>query len=209
MDELRVSILSFDFSCKHPVSCSLRCEVFLLHPGRAFSWVSPSGPPPQLFKDRMIHRVKDFTAGPESVVVGPSPDNRIELDHDLSRRAILVFFDDSSNLFEERLHVLLRGTRQYSSIVVLTYVLTEEVEAVLNGGDDGFLLRQGESSFLQECFDAWFHLLFEKVFGCSCDNKVIGIPCQINFRTLPICWPGEVFPKMLAETIEGHIRNHG
>ncbi len=140
MDELCVSILPFDFSRKHPVSCPLRREVFLLHPGGTFSWVSPSGPPPQLFKDCMIHRVKDFTAGPKSMVVGPSPDNRIEFHHDLSRRAILVFLDDSSDLLDERLYVLFRGTRQYSSIAVLAYMLTEEVEAVLNSGDDGFLL---------------------------------------------------------------------
>src|SRR5204863_6752638 len=106
MHQLRASILLFDLSCKHPVSCPLRREVFLLHPGRAFSWVSPSGPPPQLFKDCMIHRVKGFTAGPKSMVVGPPPDNRIEFHHDLSRRAILMFFDDPSDLLEERFHVL-------------------------------------------------------------------------------------------------------
>ena|SRR2546421_2286480 len=98
MHELRASILLFDLSCKHPVSCPLRREVFPLHPGRAFSWVSPSGPPPQLLKDRMIHRVKDVTAGPKSVIVGPSSYDGVELDHDLSRRAILVFFDNSSDL---------------------------------------------------------------------------------------------------------------
>src|SRR5260370_28895441 len=98
MDELRASILLFDLSCKHPVSCPFRRAVFPLHPGRAFSWVSPSCPPPDLFKDRMIHRVKDFTAGPKSVIVVASSYVAIHLDHELSRRCILVFFDDSSHL---------------------------------------------------------------------------------------------------------------
>ena len=98
MHELPVSFPVLDFSCEHPVIGAFCCEVFLLHPGRAFSWVSPSGPPPQLLKDRMIHRVKDVTAGPKSVIVGPSSYDGVELDHDLSRRAILVFFDNSSDL---------------------------------------------------------------------------------------------------------------
>src|SRR6266516_2651140 len=115
MDPLRASILPFNLSCKHPVSCPFRCEVFLLHPGRAFSWVSPSGPPPQLFKDR--------TAGPEAMVVGPSPDDRVEFYHDLARGAILVCLDDPSDLLQERLHVLFRGGRKYSPIVVLAYML--------------------------------------------------------------------------------------
>src|SRR5258706_4094129 len=176
MDTLRASILPFDLSCKHPVSCPFRREVFLLHPGRAFSWVSPSGPPPQLFKDRMIHRVKDGTAGPKSMVVGPSPDDRVEFYHDLARRAILVFLDDPSDLLQERLHVLFRGGRKYSPIVVLAYMLSEEIKTILNRGNHRFLLRELESSFLQKRFDAWFHLVFQKFFGCSCHDEVIGIP---------------------------------
>src|SRR5205809_5017067 len=98
MDVLRASILLFDFSCKHPVSCSLGREVFLLHPGRTFAWVSPPGPPPQLFKDSMIHGVEGGTAGTKSMVVRPSSYHGVELYDHLSSRTLLVFLDHSSNL---------------------------------------------------------------------------------------------------------------
>src|SRR5579884_532110 len=78
MNELRASFLFFDFSREHPIVCALCCKVFLLHPGRTFSWVSSSCPPPYLFQDRIIHGVQDFTAGPEAMIVCPSSYDRVQ-----------------------------------------------------------------------------------------------------------------------------------
>src|SRR2546427_1870179 len=105
MDKLRVSFLVLDFSCEHPVVSALCGEVFLFHPGGAFSWMPPPGPPPHLFKDRIIHGVEGFTTGTEPMVIGPSTYHGVELHNQLSSRTILQFFDGSSNLFQERFYV--------------------------------------------------------------------------------------------------------
>src|SRR6266516_1774832 len=94
VNELRVSFLVFDFTCKHPVLAPFCREVFLPYPGCAFSWVSPPGPPPQLFKDSMPHGVEGFATRTKSVIVRPPPYDRVQLHYDLSGRAILVFFDN-------------------------------------------------------------------------------------------------------------------
>ena len=135
------SILLLDFSCKHPVILSLRREVFLLHPGGAFSWMSPSGPPPQLFKDSMIHGVEDFTAGPKPMVVGPSPDNRIELhDRVVQQSYPLMFLDNSSDLLQECFDILFRGSGKYYSILYLRTCCPRKSKPSSICGDDGFLL---------------------------------------------------------------------
>src|SRR6266550_4916390 len=58
MDQLLVSFLIFNFSGKHPVHRSNRGKVFLLYPSGVLAWVPPSGPPPQLFEDCIVHGVK-------------------------------------------------------------------------------------------------------------------------------------------------------
>ena len=88
MHELPVSFLVLDFSCEYPVIGAFCCEVFLLHPGCAFSWMSPSGPP-HLFKDSIVHGVEGFATGTKPMVVGPSPYYRIELYNQLPSRAVL------------------------------------------------------------------------------------------------------------------------
>jgi len=72
VNNLRVSFLVPDFSCKHPIVRTLGCEVFLPYPGCAFLWVSSPGPPPEFFKDCTIHGVKGFAAGSKSMVICPS-----------------------------------------------------------------------------------------------------------------------------------------
>ena len=52
--------------------------------------------------------------------------------------------------------------------------------------NDGFLLRQLESPLLQERFDERFHLMFQKFFGDTCHDEVIGIPCQVDLRAVPL-----------------------
>src|SRR2546421_3414194 len=89
MNKLGVSLFILDFSCEHPVIRALCPEVFLLHPGCAFSWMSPSGPPPHLFKDSIVHGVEGFATGTKPMVVGPSPYYRIELYNQLPSRAVL------------------------------------------------------------------------------------------------------------------------
>lgn len=181
---LRLSFLVLDFSCKHPVVTADGDEVFLLHPGRAFFGVSSPGPPPQLFEDRTVHKIEGFATGPEPMIICPSSYHGIKLDGHLSSRAILVFFDDPPNFLQERFHVLFGRHGQNHAVAVLAYMLSKEVETVLDMSDDRLFLRQLESSFFQERLDEWFHLLLQKSFRCSCYHKIVGIPCHVHFWTL-------------------------
>lgn len=84
MDELLVSLLVLNFSGKHPVSCSLCGKVFLLDPGGAFVWVPSPGPPPQLFKDCIVHGVEGFATCAEAMIGGPSSYYWVEFHYQLS-----------------------------------------------------------------------------------------------------------------------------
>src|SRR5713226_7030924 len=101
MDGFCLSIFTFDFPCKHPVSCAFFSKVFPLYPSSTFPRVSPSRPPPQLFVNCVIHIAEGLATGTETMVIGPSTYYRVELHDKLSSGAILQFFDDSSNLFQK------------------------------------------------------------------------------------------------------------
>src|SRR5260370_1663190 len=79
MDQLLASILIFNFSGEHPVHRANCREIFLFHPGGAFAWVSPPGPPPQLFEDRVVHAVEGFPPFTQPMIVSPSPYNTTHL----------------------------------------------------------------------------------------------------------------------------------
>lgn len=88
-------------------------------------------------------------------------------------------------------------------------MLSKEVEAVLNVRNDRFLLREGESPLFHECFDERLNLLFEKLFGSSCYDKVISVPCQIDFGAVPLLRAREPFQQLLAQTVQGRVRDRG
>ena len=91
MDQLLVSFLILNFSGEHPVHRANRREIFLFHPGSAFAWVPPSGPPPQLFEDRVVHGVEGVATCAEAMIGRPSSYDRVQLHKQLPGRAIPVF----------------------------------------------------------------------------------------------------------------------
>src|SRR5260221_12334886 len=91
MDQHLVSFLILNFSGEYPVHCSNCGKIFLFYPGGAFAWVSPPGPPPQLFEDRVVHGVEGSAACTEAMIGRPSPYHRVKLHDQLSGRASFVF----------------------------------------------------------------------------------------------------------------------
>src|SRR6266446_2275145 len=142
MDQLLVPFFLFNFSGEHPVHRANCREIFLFHPGGAFVWVSPPGPPPQLFEDRVVHGVEGFATCAEAMIGRPSSYDGVQLHNQLSGRAIPVFLDGSSNLLQECANILLRGGRQNFPVWVLAYMQSKEIEAVLDMRDHCFLLRE-------------------------------------------------------------------
>ena len=91
--------MAYDFNRTHieqisdigiPVLCLLGCEeapftvtdrskIAGSNPSDLFTWVSSFGPIPEIFEDAGIDVAKGFLGTRMAMIVGPSPDNRIEL----------------------------------------------------------------------------------------------------------------------------------
>jgi hypothetical protein len=64
--------------------------------------------------------------------------------------------------------------------VVLTAMLSEKVESLLNVRYLGFLFREFQASFAQKIGDEGFDFRFQYLFGDACNNEVITVPHQID-----------------------------
>ena len=113
-------------------------EVFVLDPSSRFVVVSFPGPLPYHLKDGTIYILKDFLTDHMLVIPGPSSNERVEQQDQISGCGSLVFLHDFSDFFQERFHVLL-GRFDNELTVVLAYMLSEKVEAVFNMCNEGFL----------------------------------------------------------------------
>jgi hypothetical protein len=122
-------------------------------------------------EDRVVYADEGFLAADVPVIVGPSPDEGIELPYQMSRCRLLVSLDDSSDFAQERLHILLGG-RYQELASVLAHLLSEKVESVLDVGGDGFLPGEFQTALLQELGDQWFDPFFQQRFGVAGDEKV-------------------------------------
>ena len=77
------------------------------------------------------------------VVIGPTPNDRVELDDQVMGRRRRLLLDDRSDFVQECLGVLRRwGAEQLiaSPAFILAQALSEKVESVLDMGNAGFLL---------------------------------------------------------------------
>ena len=73
-----------------------------------------------------------------TVIVSPSPDDRVEYPYQVGLFRSAVSLDRTAHLFEEGVHVLLRWCRQNLPIMS-PQVLPKEVEAVFDMRDAGLL----------------------------------------------------------------------
>jgi len=66
--------------CKEtPIAVTNGSEITISYPMGTLIRVSPFSPVPEVFKDARINIVKGFFGARVAVVVGPSPDHRVEL----------------------------------------------------------------------------------------------------------------------------------
>ena len=138
-DRMDCPISSKQFSTEDPIVPSHRVEVFLPDPCVGFLGMSPLGPLPQHREDGVVHFAEGGFAHNMSVIVGPSSNFRVELCYQMSGVCLLVILHDFSDLLQERFDVLVRGFDEEFPLV-LAYILSEKIEAVLNVGDEGFVL---------------------------------------------------------------------
>src|SRR5258708_2130971 len=130
-------------------------EVFVLDPSSRLVVVPFPGPLPEHLKDGTIYILKDFLAHHMLVIPCPPANERVEQQDQISRCGSLVLLHDLSDFFQERFHVLL-GRFDNELPIVLAYMLSEEVEAIFNMRHEGFLSREGQSSFPHELLHEGF-----------------------------------------------------
>jgi len=79
IDDLGFTALRL-LGCKEtPIAVTNESKVTISYPMGTFVRVSPFSPAPEVFKDARIKIVKGFFGARVAVVVGPSPDHRVEL----------------------------------------------------------------------------------------------------------------------------------
>src|SRR4051812_5590066 len=100
--------------------------------------MSPLGPLPESLKDGAVHGLEATLAHHMSVILCPAPNDGIELGDQDSCWHLLLRFDQRSDFPKKRLDVLARRLDQHLA-VVLAYVLSEKIKAILDMRDGGFL----------------------------------------------------------------------
>jgi len=134
--------LTLHFSIKDPIVPFDGLEVFLRDPGIGFLGVSSFHPPSQCSIDRVVYVMKHVCADDVAMILCPPPNDGIEHQDQSARRQRVVLLDDVPELFQVSKHILLRWFNQQFvllSCFVLAYVLTQEIEPILNMRDAGFL----------------------------------------------------------------------
>jgi len=89
----------------------------------------------------MVHPVERVFSRAVLMVVGPTPNDRIQLTNQHALADRLVRADDSTDFLQEHVRVLLRRFHQWFA-VVFAEVLSEEVEPLVNMSDAGLVRRE-------------------------------------------------------------------
>src|SRR6266702_5475308 len=133
-------------------------EVFVLDPSSRFVIVSFPGPLPQHLKDGTVYILKDFFAHHMLMIPCPSSNERVEQQDQVTSSGSLMVLDHFSDFFQKRFHVLFRRLDDELA-VVLAYMLSEKVEALVDMRNKGFLRRECSPSFLHELLHERFDFL--------------------------------------------------
>src|SRR6266851_8307394 len=118
--------LFFCGSEEHPVVSCNGLEVLLRNPFISLSWVFPFHPPPHRSIDLVVYRIEGFFAHHMLVIVGPSPNDGIELYDQFSSTESFIGLHHVPYLFQKGMNILLRRFDQQLvpfSRLVLAYVL--------------------------------------------------------------------------------------
>src|SRR5664280_297042 len=113
-------------------------EVALPHPVGCLLGMATTGPGPQRLEDSVVHSRKGTRTGHMAMERGPTPNHGVELLDQLACRGLPTLPDGRSHLVQERMYVLGRRSDAHPAAIGLQ-VLSQEVHAIVDVGDDGFL----------------------------------------------------------------------
>src|SRR5919199_6267366 len=98
------------------------------------------------------------------VIIRPAANFGVELRYQPVRWSLFVGLNELSDVRKKRVHVFLRRTCEKLS-VVLTDMLSEKVESVLNVRHGGFLWRECQAALLEEGPHQGFDFGCQDLFG--------------------------------------------
>lgn len=133
--------LTIHLSEEDPLVSPHSREVFLRDPAVGFLGVSSFHPLSESSVDCVVYIPKNVSADDMLVILRPSSNNWIEHENQPSSRERLVLLDDVPDLFQMGMHILLCWFNQQRAPLacfVLAYILTQEIETILNVRDAGF-----------------------------------------------------------------------
>ena len=116
-----------------------RREVLVSLPGGRFVGMASLGPATQLPEDESIQPVEGSLGGSMAVIVGPAPDKGVEFGQELLLWECPSGLDTEPDFVPQGLTATLCGGGQ-EFVPKLAHGVPQEVEPVVDGGDDGLLL---------------------------------------------------------------------
>ncbi len=105
-----------------------------------------------------------------TVIVGPTPDDWIELTNQIGLIDTPVLADQFPNLVQKGVRILFGGSDKQLA-AELAQVLTKKVEAFLDGGHPSLFLGELQTPILQELLDQGSDFILQHFFGCAGDNE--------------------------------------
>ncbi len=208
-DGLGASIFARSFAAKDPSAPVDGVEVGLFNPAPGLLWVPAFCPLPQGKEDGVVHFGKGLLTGHVPVIVGPAPDEGVELPDQIGGRSLGIGLDECAGFFQDGVYTLARGLHQ-DFAVVRTDLLSEELKAVRDVRDPGLLLREFQPSFAQKLLDERFDFGFEQLLGAARNHEVIRKSRQIHFRSAAADGGfGVAFPQLGLQTVERQVGEHG
>jgi hypothetical protein len=138
LDSVTAILFSSALSEKHPLPCPGMEKVLLRHPLFGLGRMSSGRPLPQRFEDGAIHPTEDAFAHHVALIIGPSLDDGIELPYQCTGCGLLMRLDDVSDCVQECVDTLGGGFDEQLP-VVLAYIVSEKVKAILDVRYPGFL----------------------------------------------------------------------
>ena len=125
----------------------------------------------------------DCGAGPRTRTVAvrgrPASDDRVELDHAMSCRGLLVGPEEVSDFFQPGVGVLF-GRNPSALPAVLAAVVTEKVDARCDGRDTGCFRREPQAAFLEQPFHPRRDFLVQHLVRAAGDEAIIRPPHEVD-----------------------------
>ena len=106
------------------------------------------------------------------MIVCPTTNKWVEKHYQVSSFSLFIPFYSFPDFAQERFDILL-GWLDKQLAFVLTYILSEEIKALLNMCYSGFLLREFQSSGVQKLLYQGNTLLLQYLSGTACNNEVV------------------------------------